>query len=168
MKKFTVLTLCLALVLSLFAACQKEEESSQEESSSGNPVLQYAEGTTVIEDDDKLQDKVDEVLDKASQSMVVSYQNEAFSEDGKKFTCYIANSEVNPLDMYVGIYKGDDLSEQLLLSGLIPPGQAFNEITLEKSLPKGDHECTILMTQVEDDHATIHGQVSLGITLHVS
>lgn len=166
MKKFTALALCLIFVLSIFAACQKDEP--EEEESSGNPVLHYAEGTTVIDDDDKLQDKVDEALDKASQSMVVSYKGDAFSEDGKTVSCYIANSDANPLDMYIGIYKGDELEDQLFLSGLMRPGQAYEEIELEKTLPKGDHECTLLMTQVEDDHATIHGQVALGITIHVS
>lgn len=164
MKKLTALLLCLLLLLT---ACQKTANEPDPEPSAP-PVLHYAEGVTVVDDEDSLQDAVDGMLDKASQSMVVSYQGEAFSEDGENFSCYIANSDANPLDMYIGIYLGEDLSDELFLSGLIRPGQVFEQIQLEHPLEKGSYDCYLTMTQVEDDHATIHGQVVLGITLTVS
>ncbi len=168
-KRLNALVALAALALAL-SACGKTEPPAESSSSSGGgiPALRYAEGTTVIDDEDSLQDAVDEAVDKASQNMVVSYQGEAFSEDGENFSCYIANSDANPLDMYIGIYQGEDMSEQLFLSGLMRPGEAFEEIKLDKKLEKGSHDCYLTMTQVEDDHATVHGQVVLGITLTVS
>lgn len=163
MKRLTALVLCIFVL----AGCQKQAAVEEDEPKSA-PVLQYAEGVTVVDDEDSLQDAVDEALDKASQSMVVSYQGEAFSEDGENFSCYIANSDANPLDMYIGIYAGDDLSDQLFLSGLMRPGEVFEQIKLDRSLEKGTHSCTLVLTQVEDDHATLHGQVALGIDLTVS
>lgn len=165
MKKLAALLLCLLTLLS--TAC-KAQETAEEEPSKSSPVLSYAEGVTVIDDEDSLQDAVDDMLDSASESMVVSYKGEAFSEDGENFSCYIANSDANPLDMYIGIYGGEDLSDQLFLSGLMRPGEAYEQIKLDHSLEKGTHECTLVMTQVEDDHATLHGQVALGISLTVS
>ena len=124
------------------------------------PKIGYAEGVTVVDDPDALQKAVDEMYAKAAEgTMALEYQNEANSEDGKNFSCYIANAAANSYDMYIDIYADQALTDEIYLSGLVRPGSAFREITLEDTLDPGTHRVYVAFTQVEEDLATIHGQV---------
>lgn len=130
-------------------------------------VIGYADGVTVVDDESALQAAVDKMMEDAENEMVASFQNQAISEDGKTFTCYIANSEYNTYDMFIALYT--DLSEDpIYLSGLMRPGEAFREITLDKALDKGTHDVSLVLTQVEDDHATIHGQSVVVLEMQVN
>lgn len=132
------------------------------------PELGYAEGVTVTRDSNALQKALDEMAEKvANGNMVLEYESDAYSVDGKTFKCYLANAPENTYDMYFDIYKGSDLNDQIYLSGLLKPGQALEKIDLKTSLPDGDHKATLIFTTVEDDHKTMHGQVAVAVTLHV-
>ena len=88
-----------------------------------------------------LQAAVDQMMKDAKNEMVASFQNQAFSEDGKTFTCYIANSEYNEYDMFIALYTEiSNDAEPLYLSGLMRPGEAFREIALDEALDKGTHD----------------------------
>ena len=135
----------------------------------GAPPLGYAEGLTVVDDPNALQNAVDDMYKKAAEgNMALEYQNEAASTDGKTFSCYIANSQANSYDMYIDIYADQALTDEIYLSGLVPPGQAFREIELKKALPAGTHRVYVAFTQVEDDHAAIHGQVMVTMDFTVT
>lgn len=134
----------------------------------GPPLIGYAEGVTVVDDESSLQDAVDRLFNASKNEMVVSYRPQAISEDGTNFTCYIANSEYNEYDMFIALYadlNGDE--DPYFLSGLMRPGEAFREISLDKSLDKGTHRLYLALTQVEDDHATIHGQSLVTLEMRV-
>jgi hypothetical protein len=129
-------------------------------------VLGYESG--VVTSGDSLQSKVDEMYSKAAEGYAgLEYQNIITSTDGEHFTCYIANSLTNRYDMFVAIYVGDDLTNELYLSGLIPIGSAMDSFTGEKKLSSGTYNGTIVMTQVESDNATMHAQVSYAVTITV-
>ena len=99
------------------------------------PKLGYAEGTTVVEDPDALQKAVDEMYAHAAEGGVtLEYKNDARSTDGENFSCYIANAAENRYDMYLQIFADSELTDQLLLTGLIRPGSAFDNISLEQSV----------------------------------
>lgn len=133
----------------------------------GPPILAYAEGVTVVDDESALQDAVNRMIEDAEKEMVASYRPKAFSDDGTNFTCYIANSEYNEYDMYIGLYT--DLEEDpLFLSGLMRPGQAFREVALTRSLDKGTHVVYLVFTQVEEDHTTAHGQSIVTLEMQVN
>lgn len=123
------------------------------------PLIGYEEGVTVVDDPDALQKAVDEMYAKAEEMGVpLEYQNDAYSNDGEKFECYIANPSSAPYDVFISVYSNPELTEQLYLSGLIKPGNAKRDIYLEKRLDAGKHRVYVVYSQVEEDHATIHQQ----------
>ncbi|MDE6836991.1 MAG: hypothetical protein K2P33_01175, partial [Acutalibacter sp.] len=65
------------------------------------------------------------------------------------------------------IYGDREFTDQLYLSKLIPPGNAIREIVLDHSVAPGESTVYVVYTQVDDDHATIHGQVAVTMTFNV-
>lgn len=124
------------------------------------PLIGYEEGLTVVDDPDALQSAVDKMMEDAQDPGIpLNYQNIANSEDGKTFECYIANPVTDKYDIYIQIFSNQELTDQLYLSGLIPPGKAMTQLNLEKQLPAGNNTVYVAFTQVEEDHATIHNQI---------
>lgn len=135
-------------------------KSGRSDDTADTPKIAYAEGVTVVEDPDALQKAVDEMYEKvADGNIALEFKNDAKSEDGENFTCYVANSLSNKYDMYLQFFSDSELKDQLLLTGLIRPGEAFDNLTLEKALEPGEHTVYVAFTQVEEDLETIHGQV---------
>jgi hypothetical protein len=103
--------------------------------------------------------------------VALSYQNDAFSNDGSNFDCRIMNSTGNKFDMFLTIYSDLNLSDELFLSQLVPPGSGFENITLEHPLENGDHTVYVAFTQVKNDEETgeevIANQVVFTMDFHV-
>lgn len=147
-----------AVVLVVGKFGEKPEEAVIGDAST--PLIGYQEGLTVVDDADALQSAVDKMMkDAQDPGIPLNYQNVALSEDGQKFECYIANPADDAYDMYIQIFSDIELTDQLYLSGLIPPGKAMTQIFTEKPLPAGNNTVYVAFTQVEDDHATIHNQI---------
>lgn len=141
-------------------------------SDDGGPSIGYATDAKVMLDQDSLQAAVDEALENAKNGMVaLEYQNDAYSSDGKTFSCYITNAASNLYDMFLTIYADEALTDQLFLSELVPPGSGFEEITLDHALERGDHTVYVAVTQVETDEETgeqvMRNQVVHSIVFHV-
>lgn len=136
------------------------------------PKLGYSTEAKVMLDQDSLQAAVDEAQRNAKEGKVaLQYQNEAFSTDGKTFSCYIANAPANLYDMFLTIYANAEMTDQVFLSGLVPPGSGFEEITLDHELETGDHTVYVAVTQVateEDGEQVIKNQVMHTIEFHVA
>ena len=163
-----VVIIALLAALLFMRSCQVESDIMNI-SDNATPMIGYAEGVTVVEDPEALQKLVDDMYQKAAEGTIaLEYKNEAFSADGKTFSCYIANSVDNRYDMYVQIFADQELTDQLLLTGLIRPGSAFDNIELEHALDAGTHRVYVAFTQVEDDLATIHAQVFVTMDFTVS
>ncbi len=143
-------------------------EQGVEESSIGasGTVLAY-ETNVVATDAETLQDMYDKMVEEAKEgTMALEMQTEANSTNGTDFTCYIANAYNNKYDMFVVIYD-DETQQELYRSGLIPLGSRIESFTSSVKLEPGTHVGTIVYNQVEDDHATIHAQVNIGLNLIV-
>lgn len=126
------------------------------------PALQYAsKGVVLIDDQD-----VNETLE--DNAIALEFKNDAYSLDGKTFQCYVGNSPINLYDMFLAIYSDASFTEELWVSDLVPPGSAFEEITLNKALEPGVHTVCIAFTQMEDDAKTIHAQTLYTMDFHVS
>jgi len=100
----------------------------------------------------------------------LEYKNDAYSDDGSTFSCYIANAARNQFDMYIDIYD-ETMTEELYLSGLLRPGSAFESLTLNRPLSEGTHELFVAFTQVkptEDGDFAIQSQVIIIMDFHVS
>lgn len=165
----TVACVGMAGALAFVLTNQNQDTPEPVQESTAQPMLSYASGLTVI-DEDSMESAVQEAINKMGQ-IAVSYKGQATSENGKDFSCYIANSKANEYDMYIGIYEAgketDPDTDPLFVSGLMKPGEAFESITLDRTLDPGTYECTLSMTLVADDHQTLKGQALLGYTLEV-
>lgn len=131
--------------------------------------LNYDQAAIAI-DEEQLQKEVDELFQKVEDGYVsLSHKNLAISNDGVNFECYVANNIDNKYDIYLNIYKDYSAQEQLLLTGLIPPGSGIDHFTSEIKLDPGQYKALLVITQVEEDHATLHGdQLFLALDLVVS
>jgi hypothetical protein len=138
------------------------EETEQEVS---EPQGLAVDSAAVAIDDESLK-KALEQLAASEGSMALEMKATAYSTDGKTFACSLANSARNKYNMYMVLYL-DEAGEEIYRSGLIPVGKKIESFTIDRQLSKGTHECTIVYTQVEDDNATVHATVNVGIDLTV-
>lgn len=84
-------------------------------------------------------------------SIALRYKYQARSSDGINFSCKLGNSDANQYDLYFDIYADADLTDQIFLSGLVPPGMALENITLLHPLPVGTTTAYVSFNQVEID-----------------
>lgn len=136
-------------------------------------VIDYASEASVMLDQNTLQAAYDQAVKNAAEGTVgLQYRNDAFSENGIDFGCYIVNSDSNIFDMFLTIYADQGLTDQIFLSGLVPPGSGFENITLEHELEPGDHTVYVVLTQVDTDEETgkqvIKNQISHTMDFHVT
>jgi len=159
----TLLAALLATAV-LLSGCGKQEQEElppADNAGRGGFRIGYQEGLTVVEDPNALQSAVDEMIEKSREAVGLEYKNEAYSSDGTNFVCYIANAERNEYDMFIAIYGDENFTDELFLSGLMRPGQAFDHLTLNHPLETGSHTVYVAFTQVEevDGEQAIHAQV---------
>lgn len=157
-SKAIIAAVCAAAVVAGGAGLYASGVFSPKEDDAG---LKYAaEGVVILEDDGGVYDVLE------PNAIALEFKNDAFSNDGKTFACYLGNSALNEYDMYVAIYADAELTDMLYMSGLVPPGSGFEEITLDKELEEGDHRVYIAFTQMEDPK-TIHAQTVYTMDFHV-
>lgn len=121
------------------------------EAARAGKAIGYATGV-VATDPETLQDQVDEMRRRSKEpGLSLEYKNEAYSQDGRTFACYIGNSAKNVDDMFITIYADPELTDILFLSELLVPGTRFEEITLERKLEPGRHEAYLVHTQVKEN-----------------
>ncbi len=105
--------------------------------------IPYAEGVVLMEGTDI------EPVPKGRIALRYNYQ--ARSTDGTNFTCKLGNDESNQYDLYFDLYADAALTDQLYLSGLLRPGTALEEITLNHALPEGTNTVYVSFNQVDTD-----------------
>lgn len=136
------------------------------------PQIGYATEATVLLDQNSLQAAMDEAMANARDGNIgLYYRNDATSSDGTNFDCFIGNSSSNIYDMFLTIYADAEMTDQLFLSGLVPPGSGFEHITLDHALDPGVHTVYVALTQVDTDEETgeqvLKGQVVYTMDFHV-
>ena len=133
----------------------------------GNPLIQYDEAAVALNEDEFKKQFADAMKKAEEGQIALRYQNVAYSNDGVNFTCDIGNSSANDKDVYFNIYTDATFTEQILLTGLVPPGQGITEFKSEIPFEPGEHTAVLVFTKVEDDHATMLGQAKVTYTLVV-
>ena len=172
MRKRNLIILSVVLILLITAAAlwgvlvlhtpQREDT----ENKPGSGAMAY-EANVVTDDVDGLQNAVDQLIEKAREGqMSLQMQTVASSEDGRNFSCHLANSAKNNYDMFMVFYL-DDTQQEICRTGLIPVGGRIEKFALEEALEPGTYEATIVYNQVEEDRETIHAQVNVGLLLVV-
>lgn len=152
-----------ALVVTALSGCRKKEEKN-------NLILDYATGTVATHDQESLQKAYDEAVKQASKdTMSLNYRNDAYSADGKTFSCYIGNSKMNVEDLFITIYADAACTDELYLSGLLRPGTALETVELNRKFDVGDYTFYVPFTQVQlvDGEQTIIGQAVVTMDFHV-
>lgn len=142
----------------------------QETPSSG---IGYATEAAAILTQEEMQAAMDAALANGRDGNVaLLYKENAYSSDGVNFSCYIVNSQYNSHDMFLTIFADAQMTDQIFLSQLVPPGSGFESITLEHPLEQGDHTVYVALTQVARDEETgeesLHKQVVHTMTFHVT
>lgn len=154
------------LVTVIVLLLNKDEKPNQVDQPTGG-LINYQPGVIGV-DVESFQEKFDQaVRDMQNSSIGLVFNNYAISNDGVNFKCYIGNAEGNTKDMYFNIYKDTSFSEQILLTGLIPPGSGIDTFESEIDLDPGTYEAVLVLTQVDDDHSTLLAQTNVQITLYV-
>lgn len=171
-KRLVAVIAVLALIIVGLVAFLLFRQSTTDIEDGDTPTVGYATNATVMLDQNALQMAMDEAMKKAKDGNVaLLYKNNAYSEDGKEFTCYIVNSPANKYDMYLTIYADPELTDQIFLSGLVPVGNGFEQISLDRALDPGDHTVNVVVTQVdtdEDGAQVIKNQVAHTMDFHVA
>jgi hypothetical protein len=157
-------------LIGIYTRLRPGEPPSADNAGTGGFRIGYQEGLTVVEDPGALQNAVDDMIEKSRQAVGLEYKNDAYSSDGTNFVCYIANAERNQYDMFIAIYGDEDFTDELFLSGLMRPGQAFDHLTLNHALDPGGHTVYVAFTQVEevDGEQAIHAQVLVTMNFTVT
>lgn len=169
-----LMAVIIGLILIIVALCvfmlfrQNDNTGSED----GTPRVGYASEARVMLDQNSLQAAMDAAMEKAKDGNVaLRYKNNAYSKNGTDFECYIVNSANNVFDMFLTIYADAELTDQVYLSGLVPPGSGFENITLDHALDSGTHTVYVVVTQVADDEESgeqvIKNQVIHTMDFHV-
>jgi len=153
-----IAVLVLVLVAIIVVLLMRKLEAELEDGDI--PKVGYAAEGVMVLDDDGIYDVLE------PNSIALEFKNDAYSKDGKIFACYLGNSALNEYDMYVAIYSDAELTDLLYMSGLVRPGNGFEQITLDKELELGDHRVYVAFTQMEDP-STIHAQTIFTMDFHV-
>lgn len=173
-QKLIIVLLAVLIVLLIGVLVVVLGRGRSEDIPDGNaPLIGYATEATVMLDQDSLQAAFDQAMQNAAEGNVgLKYKNNAYSTDGVNFECYIANSDSNIYDMFLAIYADAEMTDQIFLSGLVPPGSGFEKISLEHALDTGDHTVYVALTQVDTDEETgeqvLKNQVIHTMDFHVT
>lgn len=171
----TVIILLIVLILLLLVGgavtiiflLNKDGKETANAEETTNPLIQY-DGAAVVLNEDDYKTRMEQLYKEAAEGqLTVQYKTTAISSDGTHFQCEIGNSSANHYDMYFNIYLDDTLQDQILLTGLFPPGSGIEEFESEIPLDPGQYKAVLVFTQVKDDHATIHAQSMVYLTLAV-
>ena len=175
-SKTTLIILIVVIILvvggiavgAILLSSRNIDDSSGEAEETTVFTLGYENNGIVVFGEDELSKKMEEAYAKMEDNMInIQYKHIIESADGVNFACYIGNPVTNDYDMYLGIYLDNDYSKQMLLTKLIPPGSLMEYFESEIKVEPGTHEALLAITQVEDDHATIHGIVQVVLTVMV-
>ncbi len=171
-KRLIAVIIGLILIIVALSVFMLFRQNGNTDSEDGTPRVGYASEARVMLDQNSLQAAMDAAMEKAKDGNVaLRYKNNAYSKNGTDFECYIVNSANNVFDMFLTIYADAELTDQVYLSGLVPPGSGFENITLDRALDSGTHTVYVVVTQVADDEETgeqvIKNQVIHTMDFHV-
>ncbi len=172
-KKTLIIVLIIVVVLLLAGGVScialkgrggdKPEESGASLTSEG--TIPYEQNIGIVTSGQNLEDAVKEDADN---KFPLHFSTTATSSDGENFTCVLGNSEGAKYDIYFDMYADPDFTEQVFISGLIPPGSQLESFKTSKKFPEGNTEVFLVVTLVDDDHKTLINQTAISITLVVS
>lgn len=88
-----------------------------------------------------------------SASMTTTWHFE--TGDGVSKDAYVENLPENTNDVYFDLFLAGQEEEPIYQSPVIPRGSELNEITLDKPLEAGSHDCVLIYHLVDEEQKTI-------------
>lgn len=113
------------------------------------------------------EDWADQLKEGADDRIPLHFSTSALSEDGENFQCVLGNPAGARYDVYFDIYADADMTQQIYISGLVPPGSQLEGFKTNTKFPQGSTDVVLAVTQVEDDHKTLVNQTFVYLTLYV-
>jgi hypothetical protein len=150
----------------------RDSGNSAQSQSGQNPlVVGYAsQGVTAVGSQEEFDKTVAEAIERSQRpGIALSFKSEAYSQDGKTFSCHLGNDEANGMDMLIAIYTDNTFEDELFVSELLRPGEAFESITLNRALEPGSHDVVAAFSLVteQDGQQTIDRQTFVGLKFNV-
>ena len=156
------------IITAVLLLLNQNDGGSGEDREPVNTIGYQNEGVVAL-DPDELQKILEGMVEEAAEGMMdLSYKHVAYSTDGVNFACDLGNPLSNRYDMYFNIFLNTEEQEQVLLTGLLPPGSEMESFKSEIKFDIGEYESVLVFTQVADDHATIVGQSMVILNLIVT
>jgi len=141
------------------------KKPAEEGTLTSDGTIPYAANVGMVKENEDLAEKLKEGV---GDRIPLHFSTTAKSEDGENFKCVLGNPQGAQYDMYFDIYADDECTDQIYVSGLIPPGSQLESFKSNKKFPKGtNQDVTLVVTTVEDDHKTLHLQTRVALTIVV-
>ncbi len=86
--------------------------------------------------------------------------------DSASYDAYVANVAENTNDVYFDIFLEGQEEEPIYQSPVIPRGSEMEEITLDKPLDAGTHNCVLIYHLVDEEQKTV-STLQVGLTIVV-
>lgn len=154
-----------------FVMSRDSGNSAQSQSGENPLVVGYAsQGVTAVGSQEEFDKTVAEAIERSQRpGVALSFKSEAYSQDGKTFSCLLGNDEANGMDMFIAIYTDNTFEDELFVSELLRPGEAFESITLNRALEPGSHDVVAAFSLVteQDGQQTIDRQTFVGLKFNV-
>lgn len=120
-------------------------------------------------------DNVEQVAEELAQQVFVEpgYYNTQMSMtwhfatgDAVSEDAYVKNDESNTNDVYFDVFLSGDETTPILESPVIPRGAELDNISLDKQLDAGTHDCIMVYHLVDDEQNTV-STLRIGFTIIV-
>lgn len=153
-----IIVILLLLAGGVFALIYFNKDSGEDDVVPQETGLVHYDAAAVALDEEEFNEQFQRLVDEANSGVAIQFKNTAYSYDGTHFNCRIGNPEYSSYDVYYGIYLDETFQDQVLLTGLFPPGTAIEEFESEIPFEPGEYKVVLVLTQIEDDHSTFHAQ----------
>lgn len=164
----SVLLVIAGVVLAYFLFWKKPP-ADEKENRIGYAEGVVAETSITAVDENALQSAAETLFgSEEAPTVALEYKNHPRSSDGEHFTCHMANAADNEYDMYIVIYADTGCTDALFRSERLAPGDAVEELTLERKLETGEHPLTVAFNLVEDGSESVVAQTLITMDFTVS
>lgn len=167
-KIIIILVIIIVLLLAggaAFFIINANKKPAEQGALTSDGTIPYAANVGMVKPNEDLAEKLKEGT---GNRIPLHFSTTAVSSDGKNFKCVLGNPDGAQYDIYFDIYADNDCTERIYLSGLVAPGTQLEGFTSEKTFSKGTQDVVLVITQVEDDHKTLHLQTKVVLTLSVT
>lgn len=166
-KIIIILVIIIVLLLAggaAFFIINANKKPAEQGALTSDGTIPYAANVGMVKPNEDLAEKLKEGVE---DRIPLHFATTATSKDGENFKCVLGNPQGAKYDIYFDLYADEECTEQMYISGLVPPGSQIESFKSNKKFPKGTQDVVLVVTTVEEDHKTLHLQTRVYLTLVV-